>query len=163
MALRRPRATAGGELELSAEITGGKEISAAIRKMGSDKDLVRVLRAANKSVAEIVAREARRRVPVRTGALRKTIRSLGARTSSSVKAGGGRGKVRYAWMVHAGYRPGGGTTKVEGRPYLSDAVKAKWPEILAQYESAMDVVVDAFNRKYGYTPREAIRMGGRRN
>ena len=152
--------TAGGELQFSAEMQGGKEISAALRRMGSDKDLVRLLRAANKSVAEIVAREARRRVPVQSGKLRGSIRALGARTSSSVKAG--KKAVPYAWMRHAGYRPGGGTTKVEGVPYLSDAVKAKWPQIVEQYESAMGVVADAFNRKYGYTPREAIRMGRRR-
>ena len=139
------------------EVLNAKEISKALRSLGSDPELTRELRQANKQAASIVAEEAARRIPVGTAPKRgkrlsQTARAAASRTSARVTVGGKR--QYYAWMRHRGYRPGGGTTVVEGVPFLRQAVSAKFSEFWAFYEAAINRVTDKFNRKYGLPPAE---------
>jgi len=85
------------------KVTNLREINKALAAVGVPKDAVK---AAGKESGEIVANEARTLVPVRTGALRDTIRvGATARGKITILAGNnrsGRSGVPYANPIHWG-------------------------------------------------------------
>lgn len=90
-------------------IKGGAELQRALQ--GVPVKLERkILRGALRAAAKVIEAEAKRRVPVRTGRLRDSIRvSAGAKKNgrvwAHVKAGGGRkGRAFYAHFVEFGTR-----------------------------------------------------------
>ncbi len=86
------------------KVTNLREINKALAAVGVPKDAVK---AAGKESGEIVANEARTLVPVRTGALRDTIRvGATARGKITILAGNnrsGRSGVPYANPIHWGW------------------------------------------------------------
>ena len=86
------------------KVTNLREINKALAAVGAPKDAVK---AAGKESGEIVANEARTLVPVRTGALRDTIRvGATARGKITILAGNnrsGRSGVPYANPIHWGW------------------------------------------------------------
>ena len=114
--------------------------SAALQKAMKEAgdDLVAELKAGNKALGEIVAARARQIVPVRSGALRKTISATKAATGAKITAGtpGLLSKVPYAGPIHYGWDNafGDGVT-IEARPFLSDAL-----------DDVRDEVVDAYDK-----------------
>lgn len=81
----------------------------------ADADLPKQLRKGLNGVAEQVADETARRVPVRTGALRDSIRPLSTQSEGRVAMGGGK-------APHAGWIDFGGTIRPRGaditRPFI---------------------------------------------
>ena len=149
---------------LAAEVFNAKQISRALRKLPTDPELVKALRHANRQVAELFVQPIRRRVPVSTTRtagkhLRDTVRAGAARTSARVLIGGK--KYPYAMMRHAGYRPGGGRTKVKGVPYAREGISAEYKKAVRTYPRKLAPVIKQFNRKYG--PVERYLGGGYRN
>jgi len=114
------------------EVEGAKELRKAIRQ-AQDKGLKDELKKANKDAAEIVADDARSKVPVRSGALRRSIRSLGSQTAGQVAAGRGKTRV-YAPIIHFGNPRRG----IRPNPFLYDAVDARRDEVRREYQKALN-------------------------
>lgn len=121
------------------EVKGAKELRRAIRQAG-DSDLKLELKKANREVADIVANEARTTIPVRSGALRDTIRASGTMASGVVRTGTKR--VPYAGVIHFGWP----ARKIEPRPFLYEAADARVDEVVGRYETAIAAVADKLAR-----------------
>ena len=120
-------------------VEGARELRAALRRM--DDRLVRQMRDVNADAAEPVAEEARRLVPILTGALEADIRvSKGAR-SAAVLAG--RRLVPYAGPIHFGWP----ARNIEPQPFLYDALDARREEVADRYRRAVDALVVQLDRE----------------
>ena len=137
---------------LLGTVKGAQQLSRALRQFG-DKEITKELRKSNRLAAQLVRDEARKRVPVDSGALQGTIRSAGTRTIARIRVGRAKatktkGVVNYAWLVHRGHvLPGGG--RYAGVPYLRDAISDTWDEVLAAYEKGLRDAARRANLKYG--------------
>ena len=113
--------------------------SAALQKAMKEAgdDMVAELKAGNKALGEIVAARARQLVPVRSGALQKTINAVKAVSGAKVTAGtpGLLSKVPYAGPIHYGWDNafGDGVT-IEAQPFLSDALDDVHDEVVDAYD-----------------------------
>ena len=113
--------------------------SAALQKAMKEAgdDMVAELKAGNKALGEIVAARARQIVPVRSGALQKTIKATKSAGGAKVNAGtpGLLSKVPYAGPIHYGWNNafGEGVT-IEARPFLSDALDDVHDEVVDAYD-----------------------------
>ena len=67
----------------------------------ADKRMARELGQAGKAAADIVAKDARLRVPARSGRARKSVRAVAARGGGAVK-GGGKTAEYYPWLEFGG-------------------------------------------------------------
>lgn len=87
---------------MRVRIDGLREFQRALRR--ADKDMPKQLRHEWNDIAEDVAAEARSRVPVRSGALRESIRPQSQQRYGQVVMG--RAAVPYAgWIEFGGRRP----------------------------------------------------------
>ena len=113
--------------------------SAALQKAMKEAgdDMVAELKAGNKALGEIVAARARQIVPVRSGALQKTIKATKSAGGAKVNAGTPSltSKVPYAGPIHYGWDNafGDGVT-IEARPFLSDALDDVHDEVVDAYD-----------------------------
>lgn len=96
------------------------------------------LKTAHSRAAKVVEREAERRVPVRTGALRSSVRSSGQAKTGVVRAGYAR--LPYAGVIHWGW-PG---HNIEANPYLYDALDAKEREVVKIYDQELGTLVQRY-------------------
>jgi hypothetical protein len=106
-------------------VEGARELRKALKTVGDEAKAG--LKDVNLEVAEIVARAAVTKVPVRSGALRETVRAAGAQTRASVKAG--FKKVPYAGVIHFGFPARG----ILPQPFLYDALDARRDEVMDAY------------------------------
>ena len=108
--------------------------SAALQKAMKEAgdDLVAELKAGNKALGEIVAARARQIVPVRSGALKKTINAVKAVSGAKVTAGTPSltSKVPYAGPIHYGWE----ARDIEAQPFLSDALDDVHDEVVDAYD-----------------------------
>jgi hypothetical protein len=101
------------------------------------------IKAAGSQAGEIVAREARNLVPVRTGSLRNTIRVSKALTKVSVSAGN-NGKVPYANPIHWGWFK----RNIKPQPFFIKALGITRDEVYKNYYRTIDTLI-AFNSTKG--------------
>jgi HK97 gp10 family phage protein len=101
------------------------------------------IKAAGSQAGEIVAREARSLVPVRTGALRNTIKVTKALRSVSVRAGN-NGKVPYANPIHWGWFK----RNIKPQPFFTKALGITRDEVYQNYYRTLDTLI-AFNSTKG--------------
>jgi len=101
------------------------------------------IKAAGSQAGEIVAREARTLVPVRTGALRNTIKVSKALRSVSVRAGN-NGKVPYANPIHWGWFK----RNIKPQPFFIKALGITRDEVYKNYYRTLDTLI-AFNSTKG--------------
>lgn len=94
-------------MNVSINVLGLKELRKALRSI--DKEKAKELRRAFNEVGEIIVDEARTRVPVRSGALRDSIRAVSTQREGRVLMG------YEARVPYAGWIDFGGT---RGRPYV---------------------------------------------
>lgn len=127
----------GGKARI--EVTGAKELRAALRRAGAD---VRDMSKVNKAVAGTVAEEARRRSPIRSGRLRRSIRPGGRQTAGYVSAGR-KGTVPYAGPIHYGWP----ARNIAAQPFLLDAMGAKEAEVVRQYQDYIGELVVRIGRE----------------
>lgn len=80
-------------------VAGAQELRRRLKAAGDD---LADLKAVHLEIAEAVAAKARTKAPVKTGALKKTIRASGTKTAATVRMGSKR--VPYANTVHWGRR-----------------------------------------------------------
>lgn len=85
------------------------------------------------STGEIIAEEARSRVPEgETGKLKASIRAGRGKTKATIRAGSLR-RVPYAGVIHYGYP----ARNIEASPYIVDALRAKQREALTHFEAGI--------------------------
>ena len=101
------------------------------------------IKAAGSQAGEIVAREARNLVPVRTGALRNTIKVSKALRSVSVRAGN-NGKVPYANPIHWGWFK----RNIKPQPFFIKALGITRDEVYKNYYRTLDTDI-AYNSTKG--------------
>lgn len=101
---------------------------------GLEKDL----RRANLDAAQIVASEAQRRVPKRTGKTAGTVRALASQRDARVRAGGTRAP-HYPWLEYGGKRPRdrAGRPRVSGGRYLYPAIADVRDQVVDVHERAV--------------------------
>lgn len=112
------------------KIEGLRDFQAALR--AADRNLPKELGAANKEIAEIVAREARRRAPEKTGRLKKSIRGLKVQRSAVVRMGGAR--VPYAPIQEFGWPARG----IASQAFLYPAIASTRAEVIEAYGEMID-------------------------
>jgi hypothetical protein len=89
------------------KVEGLREVNRALKNMGDGLD--KELKAEAKDIAEVVARDARRRVPVVSGQAQKSIKA-GATQKGAYVQGGKASVPYYAWLDFGSRNP------VSGRP-----------------------------------------------
>jgi len=127
------------------QVTGLRELRRELKRVSAQ--LPRELAKVNHEAAEIVAAEARRRAPVRSGKLRGSVRALRQQARGVVAAGSAR-------VPYAGVQEFGGTvprfhsasrTTIPAQPYVYPALGAKRDEVIDAYGEALgDLMRRAF-------------------
>ncbi len=133
--------------EPSVHVVGLRELRRNLRQAGEVEELVEV-RNALRSGARIVADDARRRVPVRTGRARDSIRPLVSGNRAFVA--GGKARVPYyGWLDFGSRRPISGRPRSVGPWAGSGAGPSKgrfiYPAIDAKIDDVVEMVSDALN------------------
>ena len=129
-------------------VGGIATLAMSLRRIG-DEELSKEMKAASKAAAEKVIPFAKQMVPVRTGALRDSIKAGATRRSGLIMAGTGVKTKPYAYLVHRGYDRGGRRGRYIGKRYISKAVPEAWPLIIDDYVRAMNRIAKAFEKKHG--------------
>lgn len=125
--------------DIRVDVKGVPELRARLRALGVDRIPKRLARAA-KEAAEVVAADARRRAPKRTGRL-----AARTRATATAKVGVVRSSVRYAAPIHwgTGSRAGlRGPHNIYPNPFLYDARDASRERVIQRYEDALSHIED---------------------
>ena len=106
------------------------KLQKALKEVGPE--MVAELKEGNKALGEIVGDRARQLVPVRSGALQKTIKAAKAAGGAKVNVGTPSltSKVPYAGPIHFGWRD----RDITPNPFLYDALDDRRDEVVAAYE-----------------------------
>ena len=125
-----------------------KGLRQAQRMMGKiDADFKKRFKDIHKGAADIIADEARRRAPVRSGRLRRDIRTSGTTKGGVVRVG--RKKLPYAGRVIFGdpitfkdrvMRKA--QTRRIGTPFIYEAADAKFREVVDYYDDELEEILD---------------------
>jgi len=115
------------------KVKGLKELNRALREVGVP---AKEMNAAAKQAGESVLREARALAPVRTGALRNSIRLSATAKGISIKAGN-EGKVPYANPIHWGWFK----RHIKPQPFFSKALGYTRQEIYDNYYKQVDTLI----------------------
>jgi hypothetical protein len=94
------------------------------------------IKAAGSAAGDLVANEARNLVPVRTGALRNTIKVSKALRSVSVRAGN-NGRVPYANPIHWGWFK----RNIKPQPFFVKALGITRDEVYRNYYKTIDRLI----------------------
>jgi HK97 gp10 family phage protein len=115
------------------KVKGLRSSLKALQAIGVDaKDI----KSAGNDAGEIVAREARNLAPVRTGALRNTIRTSKALNKVSVSAGN-NGRVPYANPIHWGWFK----RNIKPQPFFVKALGITRDEVYQNYYRSIDRLI----------------------
>lgn len=129
---------------VAVKVTGVREIRAAL-KQAEEVGLLKEITEANKAASEIVVERALPKVPVRSGALRSSVKALASQATGRVRAGSGT--VPYAAAIHwgrkvgnVGWPPGNhmGPNRIAGRPFLWDAAREATPAVVDEYRDHIE-------------------------
>ena len=113
-------------------VFGGVELRRALKAAADDTNDLKEM---NQAIADMVAKEARWLVPVKTGRLRASIKSWGAASKARVTAGSKR--LPYAMVNHWGWPQ----RNIEGTYFITQALENKRKEILDFYEIEVEQIL----------------------
>ena len=112
-----------------------------------DGDFKKQFKDIHKGAADIVAEEARRRAPVKTGRLRQSIRTSGVNKGGIIRIG--KKKIPYAGRVTFGDPTslygrirGGGGIKIKGNSFFYDAAESKLKKVVDYYNVELEEILD---------------------
>lgn len=126
-----------GKPAARVQVKGAAEFRRAMKGMGADlSDLSRT----HKDAAELVARAARQKVPIRSGKLAASIRSKATRTRAVVLAGSDA--IPYAGVIHFGWPAHG----ISPNPFLYDAADDRTDEVIDLYNTRIEEMVRKVER-----------------
>jgi len=145
--------TSGGSSKLMGKsadplirVGGIGSLAMSLRKI-ADVELSEEMREASLEAAEKIVPHAKSMVPVNTGALSRSIKAGATRRYGRVIAGT-PAKVPYAYAVHRGRKLASGKIS-KATPFLSEAVKKAYPDIVKEYVEAMTRIALKFEAKHG--------------
>lgn len=111
------------------QVAGLKEVQYSLQKLG--KDARNEMKPAHKAAAELVVYKARPMSPVRTGALRDTLRAFARQRAGVVRAGSVSapyaGPIIFGWPAR----------HIKANPFIYKAADQRRAEIVALYEHRM--------------------------
>ena len=113
-----------------------------------DTELDNKMRAASKAAAEKIVPFAKAAVPVRTGALQRTIKADATRRFGRIIAGTPT-RVPYALAVHRGRYIRESKKRTKATKFLSSVIPKAFPEIVDEYVKAMNEIAKEFQKKHG--------------
>ncbi len=124
------------------QIEGGRKLRRAFREVGDDMSDLKEL---HKRLADDVADSAKRKVPVRSGRLERSVRGSGTKTAARVRAGNNRksgpSSVPYAGPIHFGW----GARGIRPQPFLYDALDDRREAVVKAYdEQVREIIRKAF-------------------
>lgn len=128
------------------KVKGLVELQKTLQILGVPADQ---MKAAGTASGEIVAQEARRRVPERTGKLKRTIKTSKQLRKVLVQAGTPK-SVPYANPIHWGWffdKENGIRKNIKPQPFLAKALGYKRDEVLENYLQAMNKLMEKHNMK----------------
>jgi len=117
----------------AVEVVNGRQLRKQLADIG--EEATEDLRLANLEGVDQVLEEALKRVPVKTGRLKATIRGSATKTRGTVRAGTAR--LRYALPIHFGWA----ARNIEPNTFLYDALDDRREEVLFAYERQIDNIV----------------------
>lgn len=126
--------------EQAIQIEGLAGLFRALKEIGAP---IEAIEEANKAAAVPVMRTAQNIAPVRSGALRNTIRIGPAKTNVKIRAG--LKKVPYANPIHWGWfydKSNFITKNIKPNPFMSRALGYNRDEILMNYVKSMKKLID---------------------
>ena len=125
-----------------------KGLKRAMRLMKDlDGDFKKQFKDIHKGAADIVADEARRLAPVKTGRLRQSIRTSGTTKGGVIRIG--KKKISYAGRVTFGDPTslfgriaGGGGIKIKGNPFFYEAADRQFEQVVQYYDRELEQILD---------------------
>jgi len=127
--------------EGGVKVEGLSSVRSQLRKLSSDVDYrAQEFLPVNKAIASAVAGDAKRFVPVLSGALAASIREAATKTSAKVKAGSGK-TVPYAGPIHFGWP----ARKIKPQPFFYDAIDQRRGEIQERYEKLVGDLIAKYD------------------
>lgn len=115
------------------EIDGLRELQRALNRLDQDTRLA--MKPTHQAAAEIVATDASRRAPKRTGRLARSVKASAVKTGGRVRIGyGGGAPSLYAGPIHFGWP----ARRIRPQAFVYDALDPKRPEVLRLYQERMD-------------------------
>lgn len=124
----------------AVKIEGLSGVQRDLRKLGGDLDLVKgEFYETNRRVAEIVIGDAKKHVPILSGALADAMKNASTKKSAKVRVGN-RTNVLYAGPIHFGWP----ARRIKPQPFIYEATDDRRNEIAAAYERRLSEV----RRKY---------------
>ena len=121
------------------KVKGLKSSIKALQAIGVD---AAEIKAAGNEAGEIVAREARNLVPVRSGNLRNSIRVSKALNKVSISAGN-NGKVPYANPIHWGWFK----RNIKPQPFFTKALGITRDEVYQNYYRSINRLIETNSTK----------------
>ena len=115
------------------KVAGLRSATRALQHIGVPRDEIKT---AGNQAGDLVANQARTLVPVRTGALRNSIRVSKALSKVSVSAGNNR-RVPYANPIHWGWFK----RNIKPQPFFIKALGITRDEVYRNYFSAIDRLI----------------------
>ena len=110
------------------EIEGLREIQRDMRRLGDDTKMA--MKPTHQQAADLVAEGARRRAPVRSGRLRKSIKGTAVMTGGRVRIGYGGGEPSlYAGPIHFGWP----ARLIRPQPFVYDELDDRRAEVVQLY------------------------------
>ena len=128
--------------EQAITVDGLVQCIKALQSIGTP---IEAIREANEAVGGMVVRTAKNIAPVRSGALRGTIKMSKATTNIKIRAG--LRKVPYANPIHWGWfydKKNFITKNIKPNPFMARALGYNRDEILTKYASEMKKLIDKY-------------------
>lgn len=131
----------GDSVQGAVKIEGLSKIRRDLRNLGSDLDLVKgEFLETNKKVAEVVLGDAKRFVPVLSGALANSMKNASTKTAAKIRVGSSGGSkrsgsaasgdlVEYAGPIHFGWPK----RRIKPNPFIYEATDTRRSEIANLY------------------------------
>ncbi len=116
-----------------SEIEGLREVQKALRDLSDD--LKDSMKETHRKAAEIVANDAKRIAPVRTGQLAASIRAGAVRTGGRVRIGSGG--VPYAGPIHFGWP----ARRITPQPFVYEALDPRRADVAAIYADRLNQLI----------------------
>jgi hypothetical protein len=116
-------------------VEGLSKVRRDLKKLATDVDYGPEFLAVNKTLADLVAGDAKNYVPVLSGALQGTIRAAASKTSGRVKVG--YKAVPYAGPIHFGWP----ARFIKPQPFIYDAIDKRRTEIKDRYEQLIKKLI----------------------
>lgn len=140
-------------MKTSMKVEGLRELGNALKELDS-RTQKRIIRSATAAGARIIAKEARDRVPEKTGNVRKNIRTKNLRpttpglqeTAVGVRVRGKTGDSAFYWRFLEF-----GTVKMEAKPFIRPAFEVKKVEAANRIKEQLGKRLVAEAKKIGKT------------